>query len=356
MKIVLLSSTPALVNGGHRNIVNWLAPELERAGHRVETIWLPFVDEAEHILPQTVAYRLLRLEDTCDAVITFRPPAHLVQHPRKVVWFIHHIRPFYDLWGTAYCPVPATPRTRALRAQIHSTDTLALREAHAVFSNSRRVAERLLHFNGIASEVLYPPLARDERALAPEWGDDLVMVCRMEPHKRQHLAVEAMRHVRTPVRLRLCGQAGSPSYLATLQEAVARHGLHGRVMVQHGWLDEDAKHRLLETALAAVYLGVDEDSYGYPTLEAARACKATVVAEDGGGVREFVVDDESGIIAAADPIALAGCFDRLWSDRREARRLGEAARARIDDMQISWERVTEALITAARGRETVAGP
>lgn len=347
MKIALVSSTPPLVNGGHRNIVCWLAPELQKAGHKVETIWLPFLDEPEQILPQTVAYRLLRLEDTCDAIVTFRPPAHVVRHPRKLVWFIHHLRQFYDLWGTTYSIVPDTLRWRNLRDQIRAADTKALSEAAGVFTSSATVSERLLRFNGISSRILYPPLGRMRYDMTPSWGDELVMICRMESHKRQHLAVEAMKHVITPVRLRLCGVSTNAEYTRSLRNSILSNGLGDRVTLEACWISEEQKARYLSSALAAIYLAEDEDSYGYPTLEAAHAAKATVVTQDGGGVREFVVDGENGLVVAPEPGALAACFDRLWSNRHEAQALGRAAASRVQELGITWERVTRALIEAA---------
>ena len=106
MKIGLVSSTIPLVQGGGRFIVDWLADKLAAAGHRVETVWIPYTDEVKYIFPQMTAFRLLDLESSFDRVITFRPPAHVVKHRAKIVWLIHHVRGFYDLWDS---PVQACP-------------------------------------------------------------------------------------------------------------------------------------------------------------------------------------------------------------------------------------------------------
>jgi glycosyltransferase involved in cell wall biosynthesis len=183
--------------------------------------------------------------------------------------------------------------------------------------------------------------------MSPSWGDELVMICRMEHHKRQHLAVEAMKHVSTPVRLRLCGESSNEAYMQALRDSIVSKGLGERVILEARWISEEEKANYLSSALAAVYLAEDEDSYGYPTLEAAHATKATVVTQDGGGVREFVVDGESGLVAAPEPAALAACFDRLWSNRNEARALGRAAAYRMQELGIGWEHITRVLIEAA---------
>src|SRR5436309_2716783 len=108
MKFGLVSSCVPLVNGGARFIINWLAKNLEDAGHQAETILIPQTDEPETLLQQTTAFRLLDLDDRFDRVVTFRPPAHVVRHRAKIVWFIHHIRFFYDLWDTPYNTMPRT--------------------------------------------------------------------------------------------------------------------------------------------------------------------------------------------------------------------------------------------------------
>jgi len=351
MKIALVSSMIPFVNGGSRNIVNWVAPELRNAGHQVETIWLPFDDSAEQAVSQMSIYRLLCLEDTCDRIITFRPPAHVIQHPNKIIWFIHHLRVFFDLWDTPYRSFPDTRRWRSVRDAIRAADTQGLREAAAVFSNSRIVADRIRRFNGVESQVLYPPILNPERFCGETWGDELAFICRVEHHKRQHLAIEAIKYAKSGVRLRICGVSADPSYVKSLQKMIRCEGLENRVTLDNRWISETEKVSILAHALASVYLPFDEDSYGYPTLEAAHSSKATITTEDAGGVTEFVVNSETGLVAPPDPQALGAIFDRLWSEKKLAKRLGEAARARIDDLEINWPRVVDAL-TAPYGAET----
>lgn len=344
MKVGLVSSAVPLVNGGGRFIVEWLREKLEERGHRVEAVFVPSTENPDTVLQQMAAFRLMRLEDRFERVVTFRPPSHVVRHPRKVVWFIHHMRVFYDLWDTEYRGMPDRAPQRALRAAVMRADTAALREAHRVFTNSRVVGERLSRYNGVASEVLYPPVLRPELFAAGEHGDEIVCVCRVEHHKRQHLLVEAMRHARTPVRLRLCGVGTDPEYVRSLRRAAAEGGAADRVVVEDRWITEEEKAARLERALAAAYIPFDEDSYGYPTIEAAHARRCAVTASDAGGVAEFVEDGVTGLVAAPEPEAVAAAFDRLYSDRALARRLGANAAARVSELGIDWDTVVEKLL------------
>ena len=173
-------------------------------------------------------------------------------------------------------------------------------------------------------------------------GDEIVCVCRMESHKRQHLLIEAMRHVHSGVRLRLCGVASAASYLDELRALAAP--LAGRVMIENRWVTEEEKAAALGSSLAAAYVPYDEDSYGYPTIEAAHARRATVTVADAGGVAEFVRDGVNGLVAAPQPEAIAAAFDRLFLDRTLAASLGAAAEAMIAERGIAWDQVIARLL------------
>src|SRR6195952_916410 len=97
MKIALVSTFVPFIYGGARNIVEWLQAMLEKEGHQVERIYLPQIDAPDLLFQQMTAFRWIDLS-SADRVICFRPQAHLIQHPHKILWFIHHIRAFYDLW------------------------------------------------------------------------------------------------------------------------------------------------------------------------------------------------------------------------------------------------------------------
>jgi glycosyltransferase involved in cell wall biosynthesis len=114
--------------------------------------------------------------------------------------------------------------------------------------------------------------------------------------------------------------------------------------IEDRWISEEEKAERLATALASAYVPYDEDSYGYPTIEAAHAARCTVTVADSGGVPEFVKDGVTGLNVTPDPTALAAAFDRLHGDRALARLLGEAARAQIGRLGIEWDTVVAKLL------------
>jgi glycosyltransferase involved in cell wall biosynthesis len=344
MRVGLISTAVPLVLGGGRFIVDWLYEKLIERGHTAEIVYIPYTDELDHILPQMAAFRLIKLDASFDRIITFRPPSHIIRHPHKVLWFIHHLRMFYDLWGTQYCPVQDDAPGRALRDAIIAADNMAFGEARRIFTNSHVVGARMRQFNSRDTEVLYPPVLRPELFRAGEYGEEIVSVCRMEHHKRQHLLVAAMAHTRTAVRLRLCGTSLSPVYIAGLRDEARRLGVADRVTIEDRWISEAEKADRLEHALASAYVPYDEDSYGYPTIEAAHARRCTITVEDSGGVPEFVINGATGLVADPTAEAVAGAFDRLYADRALARRLGGEAAEQVARLGIDWDSVIGKLL------------
>jgi len=345
MRIVLVSSFVPFINGGARFIVDWLQAKLIEHGHEVERYYLPFIDHADELLAQLAAWRLIDLTQACDRVICFRPPAYAIDHPNKVLWFIHHIRAFYDLWETPYGARSDTQDVGAVRKALVAFDNRALGEARKVYTNSQVVSDRLKRFNGLASEPLYPPIFQPERFRNDGYGDEIVYVCRVEPHKRQQLLIEAMRHVETDVRLRLCGVASSPAYGDELRALIDELGVGERVAFEDRWITEQAKADKLAGALAVAYLPRDEDSYGYPSLEAAHSGKAVITCGDSGGTLELVEDGRNGFVTEPDPRALAQVMDRLYADRASAGRMGRANLERLGELKIDWNHVVEAMTT-----------
>ncbi|VTU19005.1 glycosyltransferase family 4 protein [Variovorax sp. PBL-E5] len=343
MKIALCSSFVPFVNGGYRNIVEWLEAMLLEAGHRVERVYLPEADEPELLFKQMAAYRFVDLS-AADRIICFRPQSHLIPHPHKIVWFIHHLRVFYDLWDSPYRSFPDDAKYRGIRDALRAADTAALAEAQRVFSNSSVVSERLRRYNGVDSEPLFPPVYKPERFHHRSMNDEIVCICRIEHHKRQHLLIEALSQCRTPVRLRIAGRSSGPDYPQQLARQVAAHGLGDRVVLDERWISEEEKENHLADCLAAAYVPLDEDSYGYPILEAAHARKPILTTTDAGGPLEFVRHGHDGLVSDPAPDALAAAMDRLYADRAEARRMGEEANARIDALHIGWPHVLERLL------------
>lgn len=344
MKVIIASSFVPFVNGGGRFIVEWLEEKLLEYGHEVEKFYLPFNEQHDKLLENLLSYRLLDISNKSDRLITIRPPAHSIIHPNKVVWFIHHLRGYYDLAETKHTSVPDTGEGRAIRDALHRHDTMALKEARTVFTNSSVVGDRLKKYNGIASKTLFPPLLSPDRFYCGEPNDEIVSVCRLETHKRQHLFIEAMSYVKTPVKLRICGKSSGGTYEQKLQQLAHTQNVEDKVHFDFGWISEKDKIKYVSNSLACVYAPEDEDSYGYPTLEAAAAEKPTLTTWDAGGTLEFIRDGENGLITEPSPQDIAEGFDKLYLDQNKTKQMGQAAADTVRNLNITWDHVIESLL------------
>jgi glycosyltransferase involved in cell wall biosynthesis len=200
-------------------------------------------------------------------------------------------------------------------------------------------------YNGIDAEPLFPPLGGDlSRFRNHGYGDFIFYPSRVTPIKRQLLAVQAMRFTKSPVRLVVAGKLESALYGTEIRDYVQHHDLEDRVEVHFGWQDDETKVDLLARCLALAYLPVDEDSYGYPSLEASHSFKPIVTLKDSGGALEFVRDGKEGLVAEPNPRDLGAAFDRLYEDRAEVERMGAQSHSRRVELNISWPHVVRRLL------------
>ncbi|WP_210495400.1 glycosyltransferase family 4 protein [Patulibacter sp. SYSU D01012] len=343
MRVAIATAQVPFVRGGAEVLAEGLLGALREHGAQVELVGLPFRwHPPDRLLDHLLAARLWRL-DEADRVIGLKFPAYLVPHPDKVLWLVHQHRAAYDLWGDPAGGLPDTAQGRAVRDAVRRADDAWLPEARRVHTISPVVSDRLRRFNGIASTPLLPPLAAPGAFRAGSYGDYVFAPSRISSAKRQVLLVEAMRHVRAPVRLVLAGPAATTVELETLRAAVHRHGVADRVTLLPRWIPEPEKVELLAGALAVAFVPRDED-YGYVTLEAAAAGRATITSTDAGGPTLFVRDGETGLVRPPEPRALAAAIDALASDRREAARLGANAHDQLAALDLRWDRVAAELL------------
>ena len=339
MKIVLATTIVPFIEGGGTSLVQWLAMKLEEHGHQVDVFKIPIHTQPQHLLEQMLALRLLGMSGYGDRLITIRTPSYLLEHPNKVLWFIHHFRPAYDLWGTPYHSFPGGREGAALRRSIIRADEQAFKSARAIFTNSKIVSGRLREHNRVHAEVLYPPLLHPERLRNTGYGDYIFYASRISSIKRQWLAIQAMDYVRSGVRLVIAGRPDAESERERLHATLQACKNAERVTLIDHWISEEDKCRWCAGALGALYLPFLEDSYGYACLEACHAEKPVITCTDSGGPLELIEHGRTGLVIEPDPRARAEAMDQLFEDRHKAAAMGQSARERIGDLGISWDRV-----------------
>lgn len=343
MRIAVLNNWVPFLRGGAEHLAEALTRKLQEYGHEAVLVRVPFRWTPPDRIPhQILACRCVRLKNI-DRAIALKFPAYCVPHENKFLWLLHQFRQAYDLWGTPLQDLPNSAEGVQVRKTITHSDNIFLRECRKIYTNSHITGDRLRRYNGIASEVLFPPLLESAHLSAKTYGEYVFLPGRITSAKRQYLAVEAMRYVTTGVTLVIAGEPETPSELAKLQDIIRDHRLADRVQVIPRFISEEEKAVFLGHALACGYFPYDEDSYGYVTLEACHAERPVITCSDSGGILILIKDGVSGLVTEPDPRALAEAMDRLFLDRNAARRMGQSGHEQMLGLKITWQNVIEKL-------------
>jgi glycosyltransferase involved in cell wall biosynthesis len=181
-------------------------------------------------------------------------------------------------------------------------------------------------YNGVDSSRLTPnPLERSDKPL-------FVYLGRLKKYKRVDVVINAFAELNVPeATLEI---AGTGDYRASLEGLVNSLGLTDRVQFL-GFVPEDQKVHLLRRAWAST-LASPKEGWGISNLEAA-ACGTPVVAANSPGIRESVVDGETGfLVPPDDPSAMAAAMRGIVESRDLVNVLGVAGRRFAENF--TWDR------------------
>jgi glycosyltransferase involved in cell wall biosynthesis len=341
MRIVVAEARVPFARDGAELHAQSLVTQLRMRGHEAESVALPFHGRKHELLEAAAAWRMLNLSSSnarpIDLLITTRFPTWFARHPRKVVWLIHQHRAAYDLFGTPYSDFTEGEDDTRLRARLTELDSKMFAECERIVTNAQNTADRVQRFNGVAARPLYHPPPIADRLRSGPYGDDILLVARLEPLKRVDLAIRAMAHVPPPTRLVIVGDG---SQRAVLEHAAAQSPAADRIEFTGAVWGEAVAERYAG-ARGVLYAPYDED-YGYVTLEAFLAARPVITANDSGGPLEFVRDGVNGFVCQPDAMALAAAINRLAADRSLAERLGRAGQSVAHT--ITWDGVIEHLL------------
>ena len=157
---------------------------------------------------------------------------------------------------------------------------------------------------------------------------------RLKRYKRVDLPIRALAALQaegTPVRLVVAGTGDQENALRSLAGEL---GVAEAVEFA-GFVSEERKLQLFRRAWVHV-LTSPKEGWGITNLEAA-ACGTPTVASDSPGLRDSVVDGETGfLVPHGDVPALAGRIRALIDDRALLQRMGESARRFA--RRFTWDR------------------
>lgn len=238
-----------------------------------------------------------------------------------VVW---HVRDHID---PTYLPGPAVTHFRALAGR-WPTFVVAISRSvlEKLFPNGPRAASRVVHDGLAARELLSPPPTRPF-GTPPR----VVIVGRLTEWKGQHIFLEAAQKVLASgvdATFELAGTAlfGETDYEVRLRRQVENAGIGARVEFL-GFVS-DVPNLLRHTDIL-VHASTTPEPFGQVVIEG-MAEGVPVIATGAGGVKEIIVDGESGLLVPpGDADEMARALLALLSNPARAESIGRAGHARV---------------------------
>jgi glycosyltransferase involved in cell wall biosynthesis len=168
------------------------------------------------------------------------------------------------------------------------------------------------------------PYRRHERAPEPR----LLYLGRLKAYKRIDHVFDVLEELPNAT----LDVAGDGDHREALEAEIRRRGLESRVRM-HGYVDEDSKARLYGEAWVNLTASSSE-GWSLTVIEAA-LCGTPSAALAVGGLRESIVDRQTGVLAHDMP-ELIDRVQELIADEDLRERLGDAAERRA--AEFTWER------------------
>ena len=181
-------------------------------------------------------------------------------------------------------------------------------------------------YNGVDSKRLTPDPA--ERSKAPLF----IYLGRLKKYKRVDVVIRAFAGLHVPeATLEI---AGTGDYRARLERLVKSLKLTDRVKFL-GFITEDEKIHLLRRAWAST-LASPKEGWGISNLEAA-ACGTPVIAANSPGIRESVIDGQTGFLVSPDDVsAMTAAMRGIVESPALVSSLGAAGRLYAETF--TWDR------------------
>lgn len=344
MRVAIVNTMAPFIWGGAEELAFHLKKNLENVGHEVELIRIPFRWEPVSCIPsQMMMVRGLELPNA-DKVICLKFPSYMIRHPNKSMWLLHQYRQAYDLFDANQSNIPANAFGDDLRALIRNADIATFSELKKIYVNSLITQNRLKKYNGIASEVLLPPINDAELFTGGPVGDYIFAGGRINNSKRQWLLLESMIHTDKHIKLIIGGPPDSSNDAEKLHSFVKENHLEDRVKLDIRFLPRETYADYINNAMAVAYIPFDEDSLGYVSMEGALAGKPLITTTDSGGILGLVKNGETGIITEPTSHSIAEGMNYLYSKKESLGTMGKSSRELWLSLGINWENTIEVLL------------
>jgi len=267
------------------------------AGRRVETSYLQRLRVRQsgfrRLLPLfPSAVRSLDVADYDLVVSSSSAFAHGVRPGPHATHISYCYTPFRYAWHerdrvAAHLPRLLQPAVRSSLGRIRAWDRRASRGVTHYITISELSRERIQESYGRDSTVVHPPVEVGRFAVG-EPEDFFLVVTELVPHKLVDHAAEAARRAGQPIKI----VGGGPSAKRLAHDYGSSAELLGRV-------SDSELASLYSRARALVVPNVEE--FGIAAVES-QAAGRPVLAAGAGGVRETVIDGETGVLVPPNDV------------------------------------------------------
>jgi phosphatidylinositol alpha-1,6-mannosyltransferase len=251
------------------------------------------------------------------------------------------------------------PLKHLLRKRLRWLKAITFRNARGIFAVSHYTRELLIS-EGVSPDKIsvipngvdpgrFRPLDSADRLRARHKLADrrvILTVARLDDYKGQDTVIRALPQIVKHVPHALYLVVGRGPEHDQLRRLAIRHGVSDYVIFA-GYVP--AGQLVAYYNVCDVFVMVsrqnhkDVEGFGLVYLEA-NACGKPVIGGDSGGVRDAIVDGQTGLLVdPQDDDMVAACVIRLLLDPAEARRLGENGRRRAEG-ELDWAHVARRML------------
>ena len=381
MRVVMFSQSFPPEIGGIQEHVAQLAKSLSSQGHEIRIVTVRrnaqqpvhdrFCGMPVTRIPQ------VKLAKTQTAQYLARATSHLIALRRRGLADVVHYHTFWPDAYTAFVVNKFVPTVytvhesrfllMAEQKRLHRRLRAALKPFQGIIAPSTELLEVARQLGVDSSNSVFIPNAVDADVFSPdvERGsvrarydvseESIMILCprRLVPKNGVDFLIKSLPHISSRRSLRLL-IAGDGPERAKLENLVRELQFEDSVIFAGAKPNEELPKFYADADIVAIPSLKEATSIaGLEAMASARA----VVATDVGGLPEIIQNEVTGLLVPPrDPQALAAAIERLIDQPEERRRLGEAARLRVEK-DFTWnqtarqtERAYEQAIAAWQGR------
>jgi len=232
------------------------------------------------------------------------------------------------------------PAQLAFDGRLHFDERTNARRATLALTNSKYSQSLMAERYGVSARIIYPGINIGKfRPLGIERQDYVLSVGALIYGKGHRFLISALSRIAAARRPSLFIAANSADSIeeAFIRKLAEEHGVNLHI---EQIVDDARLVQVYNQARAFIYAPYQE-ALGMAPLEAL-ACGTPVVAVAEGGVRETVIDDETGWLTERDEQIFAERLESLLADDAARDRMGRTGIARVRETW-NWDRAVDEL-------------